>query len=52
MFSLIDYRDENTALIKNDKEDQTVSLEAFQGDSALINTVNELNQLKHAITES
>lgn len=46
MFSIITNISENTIVNNNDNDDQTLSLEAFQGDSALIQTVNELNQLK------
>jgi len=38
----------NGATIHHENDEQIISLEAFQGDSALIETVNELHQLKAA----
>ena len=49
MFSLISNSNETDN--NSEKDDQTVILEAFQGDTALIQAVNELNNLKQFSTE-
>lgn len=52
MFSIPEIMPENTVMsTANEKEEQMLGLEAFQGDSALIQKVNELNHLKTSILE-
>ncbi len=46
MFTLIDRFNKEATLTCTEKDEQIMTLEAFQGDSALIQTVNELNLLK------
>lgn len=46
MFFLNNSSTEISSLINTEVDETIVSLEAFQGDTALIQTVNELNNLK------
>lgn len=46
MFLFTSGSKENIGFANNENDDTTITLEAFQGDSALIQTVNELNDLK------
>ncbi|MDX1812896.1 MAG: hypothetical protein R3240_13150 [Gammaproteobacteria bacterium] len=46
MFSIFIDNSENSASSSYEQDEQNFSLEAMHGDSAVIQAVNELNQLK------
>ena len=52
MFNFTNNSKEGLSVSGTEKDEQVISLEAFQGDSALIETVNELNHLKSTVAES